>query len=435
MDTQTFSELASRVLSDEPLSPGEARSLHRGLELHSEWREEFLANESVDTFLNCLAHPPSTQDEFVHATLVRLKAAGVQQQAGKQRRSPLRFAWAISAASLAAGILVSVSLWLVHGGGQGKPGAASPNGLADSRNSSPAQTGFAQLVMRDGACFDRPEPEGGRIATGARTLLRGAIELRFDKGAVVQLTGPSSFELRAPDELCLHRGEITARVPASAIGFTVSTPVSRVVDLGTEFDVRVGDAGATEALVRQGRISLRAQRAGEQPSKAVELVAGGLDRASVSLPNIVAPVLPVSTTIGDGHGSFLGLISVNGKTMEFRSPEKFREVQASVFKELRESPQTFSQQWSLRVQTSAGAGASTSIEINGKHQGVSVSSQGAASLPSPAFRSGGGKATSKPQSEAQQLLRKQLDDMRRQNSENPKIRKIIDDMLQKLDDM
>ncbi len=436
MDAKTFIELASRFLSDDSLSPVEAGSLSRELELRPEWGEELLANESVDTFLNCLAQPPSTQDEFVQATLVRLEAARVRRPAQTPRRSPLGIAWAIAAASLAAVVLVGVSIWLLSGGGQGKPDVVPGNGLAGPNLSLPGQAGFAKLVLCDGALFDRPEPDGGRMAAGSRTLLRGTIELRFDKGAVVRLTGPATFELRGPDELCLRRGEVTARVPTPAIGFAVSTPVSRVVDLGTEFDVRVGDTGATEALVRHGRISLQAQRAGEQPSKAVELVAGGLDRASVSLPDIVAPVLPVSTTIGDGHGGFLGLISVNGKTMEFRSPEKFREVQASVFKELRDAPQTFSQRWSLRVQASAGASASASIEINGKRQEISVSPDGtAASLPSPASRPGGGKETSKPQSEAQRLLRKQLDEMRRQNGGDPKIKEIIDNMLRKLDDM
>ena len=439
VDAKTFNVLASRVLSDDSLSPAEAELLRRELEQRPERGEEFLANEAVDTYLGCLAHSPPTQDDFVRATLARVAAAKVRRQDEKSQLLSVRAAWTIAAACLAAGLLVSVSVWLLSGRWQiardEKPGEVPENRRVTPSPKPLPQTGFARLVMYDGAAFDRAEPDGGRLAAGSKTLLRGTIELRFDKGAIVRLTGPTSFELRGPDELCLHRGEVTARVPTPAVGFTVSTPVSRVVDLGTEFDVRVGDSGATEAVVRRGRVLLRAQRAGEQPSRAVELAAGGLDRASVSLPDIAGPVLPVSTTIGDGHGGFLGLISVDGRTMEFRSPEKFREIQASIFKELRESPKTFSQRWSLRVQASGGASASASVEIDGQRQGVSISGDEAAGPPAPAPDPKDGKAIPKPKSEAQQLLREQIDEMRRQNGDDPKMKGILDDMLRKLDDM
>ena len=71
------------------------------------------------------------------------------------------------------------------------------------------------------------------------------------------------LELRSADEVFLRQGSLTARVPPPAVGFFVTTPLARVVDLGTEFDVVVDELGATQTLVRRGRVSLTPQRGQE----------------------------------------------------------------------------------------------------------------------------------------------------------------------------
>ena len=137
-------------------------------------------------------------------------------------------------------------------------------------------------------------------------LTAGTAELHFDKGSVARLTGPAVLELRSGDEVFLKRGSLTARVPPPAVGFLVATPLSRIVDLGTEFDVAVEDSGATQTLVRQGRVSLRPQRGEEELGTPIELAVGALDRATVSVPDIAASVLPVTTVARGSAGPVPG---------------------------------------------------------------------------------------------------------------------------------
>src|SRR6185436_1902405 len=56
--------------------------------------------------------------------------------------------------------------------------------------------------------------------------------------------------------MVLLEGTLAATVPPKAHGFAVSTPRARVVDLGTEFGVRVNVAGQTDVHVLQGEVTL-----------------------------------------------------------------------------------------------------------------------------------------------------------------------------------
>ena len=117
------------------------------------------------------------------------------------------------------------------------------------------------------------------------------------------------------------------------------------MDLGTEFDVVVEDSGATQTLVRQGRVSLRPQTGQEAWAAPVELAVGTLDRARISVPDVAAAVLPVITVASGSDGRFLGRLSANGKTAEFHSRAAFREFRARALKQLREAPGQFGQKW------------------------------------------------------------------------------------------
>lgn len=83
----------------------------------------------------------------------------------------------------------------------------------------------------------------------------GTMRLKFLNGVMVALRGPAHLELIEPNRCILSAGQLVAKVPESAIGFTVETPAGRVVDLGTEFGVEIGNEGATQTLVLKGRVS------------------------------------------------------------------------------------------------------------------------------------------------------------------------------------
>jgi hypothetical protein len=98
--------------------------------------------------------------------------------------------------------------------------------------------------------------------TGPLELKSGYIKIVYDYGTEVVLEGPTKFEVLGPEEMFVTRGQVYARAPSSAIGFTISTPHSKIIDLGTEFGVKVGDDGATDVHMIKGKASLIAGQKG-----------------------------------------------------------------------------------------------------------------------------------------------------------------------------
>ncbi len=359
MDTQLFSELVSRWVSGDRLAPAEQQSLLDWLENHPEARRELLEDETLDSLLHCWPRLEGTAEDFVQDCLRR--AAGQRadhhepvsavtappivalpvtvvrppKTADDARRGRRLFAgsagrWVAAVAGCGA-VLVLGAIgwrWLTHG-----PRAVEMNQpalpLAENQDSRPEpDRTFATLAQSAGAAWETPRSAGDRLAAGVLKLTAGTAELHFDKGSIARLTGPAVLELRNGDEVFLKRGSLAARVPPPAVGFLVATPLSQIVDLGTEFDVVVEDSGVTRTVVRQGRVSLRPQRGQEEFGSPIELAAGALDHATVSVPDIAAAVLPVTTVAHGSQGRFLGRLSANGKTAEFHSRPAFREFRA-----------------------------------------------------------------------------------------------------------
>lgn len=98
---------------------------------------------------------------------------------------------------------------------------------------------------------------GARLGSEQTTLDAGTVELEMQSGAIVNLEGPATFALRDGNHLALASGKVAAFVPPSAKGFTVSTPMSRVVDLGTRFGV-VTDGRISQAHVFEGSVDVAA---------------------------------------------------------------------------------------------------------------------------------------------------------------------------------
>ena len=275
--------------------------------------------------------------------------------------------WLTVAAGCSAAILLAMIgwRWLAPG-----PKAVGPNlpetPLADGgKRDSPLSTNtkigtlpdktFATLAQSTGAKWEVPRSEGDRLAAGVLKLTSGTAELHFDKGTVARLAGPAELDLRSVDEVLLKSGSLTARVPSPAVGFAVVTPLARIVDLGTEFDVAVNDAGATQTFVRRGRVSLRPQRGQEDLGSPIELAVGELDRARVSVPNVAALVPPVMTVARGSQGQFLARVSAHGKTAEFHTQAAFRAFRTRALRQLREDPDQFGQKWPGLVDRAGGA--------------------------------------------------------------------------------
>lgn len=111
---------------------------------------------------------------------------------------------------------------------------------------------------------------------GPLELKEGYAKIRFEYGTEVVLEGPARFEVTGPEEMSVDRGQLYARSPSSAIGFTISSPHLKIIDLGTEFGVRVAGDGTADVHMIQGKASLIAGQEGSTQSS--EIIHGGQAR-------------------------------------------------------------------------------------------------------------------------------------------------------------
>ena len=93
----------------------------------------------------------------------------------------------------------------------------------------------------------------------------GTIELELNTGTKLVVEGPADWSVDGRNSVSLRAGKLIARVPVNALGFTVQTPIAKIVDLGTEFGVETDDKGATEVQVFKGKVELRPSSKLENP--------------------------------------------------------------------------------------------------------------------------------------------------------------------------
>jgi len=136
------------------------------------------------------------------------------------------------------------------------------------------------------------------VAGHSMSLVRGLAEVTFDDGAVVWLEGPCQFQVTSTNAAALQRGKLSARISESASGFTVTTPVADIVDIGTAFGVRA-TAGATEVQVFVGaaevRIAENQQRRTLRAGESLQVRSGGKITPSagdmrIALPGFFVPL-------------------------------------------------------------------------------------------------------------------------------------------------
>lgn len=197
-----------------------------------------------------------------------------------ETRSPslrARRSWGMPIAVAAAALIgAGTYLWFVAGQGGGPVAGLAGGPLAagdahgeqesaaEDRNNAIATTderaaSVATVTRTIDAVWENELtfPELSRLRIGQEVSLRsGQIELIFDTGVEVVVIGPARFKVSSHESMFSDRGTISARVGANGVGFTIDTPTARVIDLGTEFGVAIGDDGETEVAVFQGIVDL-----------------------------------------------------------------------------------------------------------------------------------------------------------------------------------
>jgi hypothetical protein len=128
-------------------------------------------------------------------------------------------------------------------------------------NPRPVHQEVAVLTDCINASWVNPDDDverGTRLMTGQgpSALKKGIVTLLYDDGVQVVIEGPAEYELLTSTEIALQYGRLFATVSGAGKGFTVRTPNSRIIDLGTEFGVRAGTRGDTELHVFKGMTTL-----------------------------------------------------------------------------------------------------------------------------------------------------------------------------------
>ncbi len=85
-------------------------------------------------------------------------------------------------------------------------------------------------------------------------LLSGHVEIACSQGANLRIVGPAKWKMVDLMTSRLESGQLTARVPHEAIGYTVQTPVVSVLDKGTRFGIKVTPKLGAEVHVFEGEV-------------------------------------------------------------------------------------------------------------------------------------------------------------------------------------
>ncbi|MBC8378367.1 MAG: FecR domain-containing protein [Planctomycetes bacterium] len=102
-------------------------------------------------------------------------------------------------------------------------------------------------------------------------LTCGSVEFVTDNQVQVVLEAPAEFYFASDAEISMDYGRLFAHVSEQGAGFSVVTPNSKVIDLGTEFGVLAHLDGNTEVHLYKGKAQLLAgQKDGPQTSQTLK---------------------------------------------------------------------------------------------------------------------------------------------------------------------
>ena len=224
------------ALEEGGLAEAERQKLSTMLEKSEPARRFYVQRMSLSAALCNFA------DEAQGAEASEGEEAGGCTASQSRRRWPLSAKLAL-AASVAFSALAISLVWL------------RPVATASETNDA----GCAVLVDAAGAQWEeggRPWQVGMSVPAGKLALHGGLVRLEFYSGASVTLEGRSELEIVSVKEARCRYGQMRVHVPPHARGFKLTTPDAQVVDLGTEFGLKVSDAGQAEVHVFDGEVEV-----------------------------------------------------------------------------------------------------------------------------------------------------------------------------------
>lgn len=249
-----FENLLGLLIDDEISASDLARLtelVREDITLCAALRLHLAMDEGLATYENAAR----SEYAFVESTIDRLQAEAnadsfvdkVIDLAEHSGQSKKKFPWALAGVSALAACLAIALIVTSFVPGFNTVATAEPldDGVA-------VVTTVVGKAIHDGTRLEN----GDSVAPGLIEMKSGYLELEFYRGARVTLAGPAKLDVISEDRALCYQGKIRATVPPVAKGFTIATPDSEVVDLGTEFGLEVSALGKTAVHVFDGEVEL-----------------------------------------------------------------------------------------------------------------------------------------------------------------------------------
>ena len=191
-------------------------------------------------------------------------------------------------------------------------------------------------------CVWAKPPTSKQLAAGEYELLKGETIVRTPGGSTVSIMAPARFELHHAAGMTLHRGNIEVQVAANDIGFRVTTPNSRIIDLGTRFSVSLNAEGRTRVRLDTGEVVVMPRQSSSSQTRHY-LRVGQYEEA------VVRGGTTDPTGLWGSHRSgpagFEGTISLGGDTHQLGSLERFDHVYNGVVEQFADHPEETRVAW------------------------------------------------------------------------------------------
>jgi hypothetical protein len=246
-------ELLGRLLDGATLEPDQESRLQTLLQESPELLDQFIITTALANDLH-------------HSAALAVCADGESEQIDRSHHwtasSSLSYGLGISFLALAASAaFIALPTWRIGQGAAERP-------IASEMRAEFVATVVSQEGWVDSAIY----PTGSRIPTGVFEIEHGVVQLQLDSGPNLLLEGPASLEIKSVSQAHLAFGKLVFHDESGSDPFYLSTPSSKLTDLGTEYAVAVsGDD--EEVHVFSGAVERTG--AASQDRSSVELLSDG----------------------------------------------------------------------------------------------------------------------------------------------------------------
>lgn len=133
----------------------------------------------------------------------------------------------------------------------------------------------ADCVWQDSG---RPRFDGQRLLTDELNLERGMAEFRFDSGVRIVMDGPATMKIDSANSALLTRGQVVLHGSEAGSPFSLVTPTTKLLDIGTEYGASVAANGDTEVHVFEGEVSVEQRNTASNATDLLQLTEGQAGR-------------------------------------------------------------------------------------------------------------------------------------------------------------